>query len=124
MKATGCAQCFSPQARALCSSKWSGPQANAAQVCRAAPDPVLDAVLLHCLNHVADSAARIKHNNEAAKADAEGDELRDQGFVRAKVCLLSAESVEMYALEQGTVFEVRTVQIRPCDGAVTLLDMP
>ena len=59
-------------------------------------------MLLHCLNHIADSAARIKHNNEAAKADAGGKELRDQGFVRAKVGLLSAGPVYMNALRQHT----------------------
>ena len=39
---------------------------------------------MHCLNHVADGAACIKHNNEAAKQDLEVETLRDQGFVRAK----------------------------------------
>ena len=57
-----------------------------AACCRAdAPDHLLDAVLLHCLSHVADSAARIKHNNDAIKAAPDVEPPRDQGFVRAKV---------------------------------------
>ena len=47
-------------------------------------NPLLDAVLLHCLSHVGDSAARIKRNNDAVKADAGLEPPRDQGFVRAK----------------------------------------
>ena len=54
--------------------------------CRAhASDPILDAYLLHVINHINASAARIKKNNEALKAGAESDAPRDQGFTRAKV---------------------------------------
>ena len=54
--------------------------------CRAhAADPILDAYLLHVINHINASAARIKKNNEAVKAGAESDAPRDQGFTRAKV---------------------------------------
>ena len=45
-----------------------------------------DALLLHCLRHVGEAAANIKHNNDAAKAGGETLEmLRDQGFTRPKV---------------------------------------
>ncbi|GBF92110.1 hypothetical protein Rsub_04457 [Raphidocelis subcapitata] len=72
----------------------------------AAPDPDLDAVLLHCLNHVAKSADLVKRNNERLKgqpggqsggqigglngaaAAADAAPPRDQGFTRAKVLLL------------------------------------
>jgi hypothetical protein len=50
-----------------------------------AADVILDAYLLHIINHINASAARIKKNNEALKAGAESDEPRDQGFTRAKV---------------------------------------
>jgi hypothetical protein len=53
-----------------------------------APDPFLDAVLLHCLNHCAKVADRVKRNNDRLKAAGEGaarEELRDQGFTRPKV---------------------------------------
>ena len=46
----------------------------------------MDAALLHCISHVALSAARIKKNNEAAKlGDIDAEAPRDQGFTRAKV---------------------------------------
>jgi hypothetical protein len=52
-----------------------------------AQDPILDAYLLHCINHVTAAAAAIKKNNERLKAGevAAGDAPRDQGFTRAKV---------------------------------------
>ena len=54
----------------------------------AAPDPLMDACLLHCIAHVAAAAARIRKNNERAKSgdiDADAEAPRDQGFTRAKV---------------------------------------
>ena len=59
------------------------------RVCRPdAPDPLLDAVLLHCLNHCAKAADRVKSGNERLKAgDGRATEPpRDQGFTRPKVC--------------------------------------
>jgi U3 small nucleolar RNA-associated protein 25 len=57
-----------------------------------ARDDDLDAVLLHCLNHVAKSADRVKRNNDRAReAERSGDVgavPRDQGFSRPKVLLL------------------------------------
>jgi U3 small nucleolar RNA-associated protein 25 len=57
-----------------------------------ARDDDLDAVLLHCLNHVAKAADRIKRNNDRAReAERAGDVAsvpRDQGFSRPKVLLL------------------------------------
>ena len=52
-----------------------------------AADPLLDAVLLHCLNHCAKAADRVKSGNERLKAgDGTGaDPPRDQGFTRPKV---------------------------------------
>ena len=59
----------------------------------AAPDPELDAVLLHVLSHCAKAADRIKRNNEHIKAAAEAgtpleDTPRDQGFTRPKALFL------------------------------------
>lgn len=66
----------------------------------AAPDPELDAVLLHVLNHCAKAADRVRKNNERLKAAGKGkgggdegaeEPPRDQGFVRPKVgrrCML------------------------------------
>ncbi|MEW5301455.1 MAG: hypothetical protein WDW36_004315 [Sanguina aurantia] len=55
-------------------------------------DEELDAVLLHCLNHITKSAELIKKNNEALTKtggkDAGGGVPRDQGFTRPKVLLL------------------------------------
>ena len=45
----------------------------------------MDAALLHCLNHLATAAARIKKNNDVLKAGETLDPPRDQGFVRPKV---------------------------------------
>ena len=46
----------------------------------------MDAALLHCISHVALSAAAIKRNNEAAKSgDIDAETPCDQGFTRAKV---------------------------------------
>ena len=52
-----------------------------------APDPLLDAVLLHCLNHCAKVADRVKRGNDRLKAGegAAGEAPRDQGFTRPKV---------------------------------------
>ncbi|KAK9841329.1 hypothetical protein WJX74_004003 [Apatococcus lobatus] len=51
-------------------------------------DPIMDAALLHCLNHLATAAARIKKNNDLLKAGETHDPPRDQGFVRPKVLIL------------------------------------
>ena len=65
----------------------AGPAAAAGE----APDPELDAVLLHVLSHCAKAADRIRRNNERLKAAAGGaapglDAVpKDQGFTRAKV---------------------------------------
>ncbi len=45
----------------------------------------MDAALLHCLNHIAVAAARIKKNSDLVKAGEVQDPPRDQGFVRPKV---------------------------------------
>lgn len=52
-----------------------------------APDPAMDAVLLHCLNHCNKAADAIKKGNEALKGAPKGsaDAPRDQGFARPKV---------------------------------------
>ena len=42
----------------------------------------MDAALLHCLNHVAVAAARVKKTNDLLKARETNDPPRDQGFVR------------------------------------------
>jgi hypothetical protein len=50
-----------------------------------APDPLMDACLLHCVAHVAAAAARIRKNNERAKSgNIDAETPRDQGFTRAK----------------------------------------
>jgi len=71
------------------------------------PDPLLDAVLLHCLNHCAKAADRVKSGNERLKAgDGTGVEPpRDQGFARPKVCV-------HHRLEQGEACSRRK---RRCD---------
>ena len=48
-------------------------------------DNAMDAVLLHCLDHIAASAQQIKKHNEALKADPSNETPRDQGFTRPKV---------------------------------------
>ena len=48
-------------------------------------DDTMDAVILHCLRHIGEAAACIKHNNDAAKADQTAELPRDQGFTRPKV---------------------------------------
>ncbi len=57
--------------------------------CRAgagAEDRVMDAVLLHALNHCARAADRIKRTNDALKGGLPAEDTpRDQGFTRAKV---------------------------------------
>jgi U3 small nucleolar RNA-associated protein 25 len=72
-----------------------------------APDPELDAVLLHVINHVARTSDRIKKNNEKLSAEKEKKKMnrigknnkngdddeedglpRDQGFARPKVLIL------------------------------------
>jgi len=64
-----------------------------------APDPELDAVLLHILNHISRSADTIKRNNDHLKqpapsstggveARAADDIPRDQGFTRPKILVL------------------------------------
>lgn len=51
-----------------------------------ASDPVMDAVLLHVLNHCTKAADGIKKHNEALKAGPKGADCpRDQGFSRCKV---------------------------------------
>ena len=49
-----------------------------------APDALLDAVLLHCLNHCAKAADRVKAGNERLKAGDGVEVSRDQGFTRPK----------------------------------------
>ncbi|KAL4445727.1 hypothetical protein ABPG77_008926 [Micractinium sp. CCAP 211/92] len=59
-----------------------------------APDPALDAVLLHVLSHCAKAADRIKKNNDRLRAAGTDGAApldavpKDQGFTRAKVLLL------------------------------------
>ena len=48
-------------------------------------DPVLDACLLHCINHCSKTAELIKKTNQQAKADPDFEAPRDQGFTRPKV---------------------------------------
>ena len=50
-------------------------------------DAVMDAVLLHCLNHCNKAADAIKKGNEQLKAAPKGsaEAPRDQGFTRPKV---------------------------------------
>lgn len=49
-------------------------------------DSVMDAVLLHVLNHCTKAADAIKRGNEALKGGAKGADIpRDQGFSRCKV---------------------------------------
>lgn len=48
-------------------------------------DLKMDAILLHCLDHIASSAQTIKRHNEALKADSSLECPRDQGFTRPKV---------------------------------------
>lgn len=54
------------------------------------PDPILDATILHILNHISKSADRIRKNNEKIKNGLEEAEKvpRDHGFVRPKVLIL------------------------------------
>jgi len=65
------------------------------------PDPIMDAYLLHCLNHVSKTADRIKRNNTRSEASAKQQQAngeagsasvedlpRDQGFTRPKVLIL------------------------------------
>ncbi len=70
-----------------------------------APDPLLDAVLLHCLNHCAKAADRVKSGNERLKTD-DGTGIeppRDQGFARPKVCTLTGSiKVEPRSQKSGT----------------------
>lgn len=47
-------------------------------------DELLDAALLHCIDHVVASSQRIKKHKDALKAEAEADVPRDQGFTRCK----------------------------------------
>ncbi|DBA80702.1 TPA: hypothetical protein ACH3X1_007943 [Trebouxia sp. C0004] len=53
-----------------------------------AEDPVLDACLLHCINHCSKTAELIKKTNQQAKADPDFEAPRDQGFTRPKVLIL------------------------------------
>ncbi|KAL3155972.1 hypothetical protein ABBQ32_012964 [Trebouxia sp. C0010 RCD-2024] len=53
-----------------------------------AEDHVLDACLLHCINHCSKTAELIKKNNQEAKADPDSEAPRDQGFTRPKVLIL------------------------------------
>ena len=56
-----------------------------------AEDPVLDACLLHCINHCSKTAELIKKSDQQAKADDGFEPPRDQGFTRPKVCVKLAE---------------------------------
>ncbi len=51
----------------------------------AAADELLDAALLHAVNHVTKCGAAIKAGNEALKSNPEAEAPRDQGFTRPKV---------------------------------------
>lgn len=61
---------------------------------REAPNPkaydgVLDAVLLHCINHVMKTSDAVKKGNESARdRDGEREPQRDQGFTRPKILVL------------------------------------
>ena len=69
------------------------------------PDPLMDACLLHCLNHVTTAASRIKKNNERLKANPEEEVPRDQGFTRPKVSWHNKDDrsrlAQQYALFQA-----------------------
>lgn len=55
-------------------------------LCRAhGQNAIVDAYLLHVINHVNTSALRIKKHNDALKAGKDSEAPRDQGFCRAKV---------------------------------------
>lgn len=45
----------------------------------------MDAYLLQAIHHISVSAARIKKNNDALRAEQDAAPPRDQGFTRAKV---------------------------------------
>lgn len=51
-------------------------------------DPILDACLLHCINHCSKTAELIKKSNQQAKTDPDFEPPRDQGFTRPKVLVL------------------------------------
>ncbi|DBA68662.1 TPA: hypothetical protein ACH3X2_013458 [Trebouxia sp. C0005] len=55
---------------------------------RSGEDPVLDACLLHCINHCSKTAELIKKTNQQAKTDRDFEAPRDQGFTRPKVLIL------------------------------------
>eukprot|EP00887_Chlorella_sp_A99_P004809 scaffold4.g4809.t1 len=94
----------------------------------AAPDPEMDAVLLHVLSHCAKAADRIKRNNERIKAAAAAgaplaDPPRDQGFTRPKALILlpmrnSAQRV-VQRLAELAVKETRTDSVQ---GKARLLE--
>jgi U3 small nucleolar RNA-associated protein 25 len=75
-----------------------------------APDAEMDAVLLHALNHVLQTADRIKKNNErAAAANVDPDSLpRDQGFTRPKVLFL----LPMRSMACKVVLRLLTLALR------------
>lgn len=62
----------------------------------------MDAILLHCLDHVASGAQVIKKHNEALKADPTTETPRDQGFTRPKVSHNCPYTVFWYAIEIAT----------------------
>jgi U3 small nucleolar RNA-associated protein 25 len=93
-----------------------------------APDPELDVVLLHVINHVARSSDRIKKNNEKVSAEKErkntfknntrdrkddaGDLPRDQGFTRPKVLfLLPMRSTAMRVVSRLLKLAIRETRV-------------
>lgn len=56
---------------------------------------MVDAALLHCLDHVAATAQRIKKNNDALKAQPDLDVPQDQGFTRPKVFTAATSPVRL-----------------------------
>lgn len=101
-----------------------------------APDPLMDAYLLHCLNHIAKTGDRIKKNNatvaaaaaartagaegKEGKEEAEGGTPRDQGFTRPKVLiLLPQRNFAFRAVRRLVALAIKetrsdSVQVRGC----------
>ena len=65
-------------------------------ICRSdSEDPILDACLLHCINHCSKTAELIKKSNQQAKTDPDFEPPRDQGFTRPKVQITSCDSCQI-----------------------------
>lgn len=88
------------------------------------PDPELDAVLLHIVNHCAKAADLVRKNNERLKAAAaaagaggEAEPPRDQGFVRSKVGgrRVGGQAWQVWVSEAGWILSGSTkVSDLPC----------